>query len=83
MVIRRRGEYVLADRFKSHPLCHDVVILDCPATIGIICENAVAAATGILIPLQLEMKSVSGVADLAQWLIGISDDLMLEPRPQS
>ena len=81
LVIRRRGEYVLADRLKSHPLRHDVVILDCPATIGIICENAVAAATGILIPLQLEMKSVSGVADLAQWLIGISDDLMLEPRP--
>ena len=72
---------MLADRLKSHPLRHDVVILDCPATIGIICENAVAAATGILIPLQLEMKSVSGVADLAQWLIGISDDLMLEPRP--
>lgn len=81
LVIRRRGEYVLADRLKSHPLRHDVVILDCPATIGIICENAVAAATGILIPLQLEMKSVSGVADLTQWLIGIADDLMLEPRP--
>jgi len=81
LVIRRRGEYVLADRLKTYPLRHDVIILDCPATIGIICENAVAASTGLLVPLQLEMKSVSGVADLVQWLIGIASDLMLEPRP--
>lgn len=81
LVIRRRGEYVLADRLKNYPLRHDVTILDCPATIGIICENAVAASTGLLVPIQLEMKSVSGVADLVQWLIGIAEDLMLEPRP--
>lgn len=81
LVIRRRGEYVLADRLHSHPLPHDVVILDCPATIGIICENAIAASTGLLVPIQLEMKSVSGVADLVECLIGIADDLMLDPRP--
>ncbi|MFB2879330.1 ParA family protein [Floridanema aerugineum] len=81
LVIRRRGEYVLADRLKNYPLRHDVIILDCPATIGIICENAIAASTGLLVPIQLEMKSVSGVADLVQWLIGIADDLMLDPHP--
>lgn len=81
LVIRRRGEYVLADRLKAHPLPHDVIILDCPATLGIICENAIAASTGLLVPIQLEMKSVSGVADLVQWLIGTAEDLMLEPRP--
>ncbi|HIK18923.1 MAG TPA: hypothetical protein IGS53_27065 [Leptolyngbyaceae cyanobacterium M33_DOE_097] len=27
------------------------------------------------------MKSVSGVADLVQWAIAISDDLQLDPRP--
>lgn len=81
LVIRRRGEYVLADRLKSYPLRHDVIILDCPATIGIICENAIAASTGLLVPIQLEMKSVSGVADLVEWLIGIADDLMLDPHP--
>ena len=81
LVIRRRGEYVLADRLKAYPLRHDVIILDCPATIGIICENAIAASTGLLVPIQLEMKSVSGVADLVEWLIGIADDLMLDPHP--
>lgn len=81
LVIRRRGEYALADRLHSHPLPHDVVILDCPATLGMICENAIAASTGLLVPIQLEMKSVSGVADLVQWSIAISDDLQLDPRP--
>lgn len=81
LVIRRRGEYTLADRLHSHPLPHDVVILDCPATLGMICENAIAASTGLLVPIQLEMKSVSGVADLVQWAIAISDELQLDPRP--
>lgn len=81
LVIRRRGEYTLADRLHSHPLPHDVVILDCPATLGMLCENAIAASTGLLVPIQLEMKSVSGVADLVQWAIAISDDLQLDPRP--
>lgn len=81
LVIRRRGEYTLADRLQNYPLRHDVVILDCPATLGMICENAVAASTGLLVPIQLEMKSVSGVADLVQWAIAISDDLKLEPSP--
>jgi chromosome partitioning protein len=82
LVIRRRGEYALADRLKSHKLRHDVVILDCPATMGPICENAIAASTVLLVPIQLEMKSISGVADLIEWIISISDDLQLDPRPQ-
>jgi chromosome partitioning protein len=81
LVVRKRGEYTLADRLESYPLRHDVVILDCPATLGMICENAIAASTGLLVPIQLEMKSVSGVADLVQWSIAIADDLRLEPRP--
>ncbi|NEP19399.1 MAG: ParA family protein [Leptolyngbya sp. SIO4C1] len=81
LVIRRRGEYALADRLRAVPLPHDVVILDCPATLGKICENAVAASSHILVPIQLEMKSVSGVADLVQWLLGIIEDLQLEPSP--
>jgi chromosome partitioning protein len=81
LVIRRRGEYALADRLSHFPLKHDVVILDCPATLGKICENAIAAATHLLVPIQLEMKSVSGVADLIQWTLAISQDLQLTPPP--
>ncbi|MBE9032737.1 ParA family protein [filamentous cyanobacterium LEGE 11480] len=81
LVIRRRGEYTLTDRLTNYPLKHDVVILDCPATLGKICENAIAAATHLLVPIQLEMKSVSGVADLIQWALAIGEDLQLDPAP--
>lgn len=81
LVIRRRGEYALADRLKMSPTGHDVLILDCPATLGKICENAVAASTHVLVPIQLEMKSISGVADLVQWLLGITEELQLNPPP--
>ena len=81
LVIRRRGEYALADKLKLTPTEHDVLLFDCPATLGKICENAVAASTHILVPIQLEMKSISGVADLVQWLLGTAEELQLDPAP--
>jgi chromosome partitioning protein len=81
LVIRKRGEYVLADRLKKYPLSHDVVILDCPATLGMLNVNALAAATHLLVPLQLEMKAIAGSAELVEWSITTSDELQLEERP--
>lgn len=81
LVVRKRGEYVLADRLKKYPLPHDLVILDCPATLGMLNVNALAASTHVLVPVQLEMKSISGSAELVEWCISTSDELQLEPRP--
>jgi chromosome partitioning protein len=81
LVIRKRGEYTLADRLKRFPLPHDLVILDCPATLGMLNVNALAASTQILIPVQLEMKSITGCAELVEWIISTSDELQLDPRP--
>jgi len=81
LVIRKRGEYTLADRFKSYPLPHDLVLLDCPATLGMLNVNALAASTHIVVPVQLEMKSIAGSADLVEWCIATSDELLLNPRP--
>lgn len=81
LVIRKRGEYALADRFKSYPLSHDLVIIDCPATLGMLNVNALAASTHILVPVQLEMKSVAGCAQLVEWCVTASEELHLEHRP--
>lgn len=81
LVIRKRGEYVLADRLKSYPLPHNLIILDCPATLGMLNVNALAASTHILVPVQLEMKSIAGSAELVEWCINTSEELQLEPRP--
>jgi chromosome partitioning protein len=81
LVIRKRGEYALADKLRSYPLPHNLVILDCPATLGMLSVNALAASTHILIPLQLEMKAISGSAELVEWCINTGDELQLEPKP--
>lgn len=78
---RKRREYILADRLKSFPLPPDLVILDCPATLGILCLNALAASTGVLVPMQLETKAAAGVAGLVEWWMESSTDLQLSPRP--
>ena len=81
LVIRKRGEYALADRLKSYPLPHNLIILDCPATLGMLNTNALAASTHVLVPAQLEMKAISGSAELIEWCINTSDELQLNPKP--
>lgn len=81
LVIRKRGEYTLSDRLNKYPLTHDLVILDCPATLGMLNVNALAASTHILVPVQLEMKAISGSAELVEWCISTADELQLTPRP--
>lgn len=81
LVTRRRGEYALADRLRKYPLTHDLVIIDCPATLGMLATNALAASTHLLVPVQLEMKSAFGAAGLIEWCIEVSDELELNPRP--
>lgn len=81
LVVRKRGDYVLADRLKKYSLPHDLVILDCPATLGTLNVNALAASTHVLVPVQLEMKAISGSAELVEWCISTADELQLEPRP--
>jgi chromosome partitioning protein len=81
LVIRKRGEYTLADRLHKYPLPHDLIILDCPATLGMLNVNALAASTHVLVPIQLEMKAISGSAELVEWCITTSEELQLDPKP--
>ena len=82
LAIKRRGQYILQKRLKSYPMDKGVIILDCPASLGIICENAIAAATHILIPIELEVKSINGSVKLLEWIEVVRADLELEPEPQ-
>ena len=82
LATRRRGSYKLHDHLNNYPLDCDVVIIDCPATLGMLYENALAASDLILVPVQLEPKSIGGAADLVQWCITASNELHLEPRPK-
>lgn len=81
LVPRRRSEHVLAQKLIDNPLPHDVILLDCPATLGKICENAIVASDYILIPLILEDKALTGLDGLIKWLQVLNKDLGLNPGP--
>ncbi|MHC5917672.1 MAG: ParA family protein, partial [Nostoc sp.] len=82
LVLHKRGAYLLADCLTDYPLAHDVVIFDCPATLGPLPLMALAACTHIIIPVQLEPKSIQGAAHLLEWYYYHCKYLRLNPTPE-
>lgn len=82
LVLHERGAYLLADRLQDHPLPQDIVIFDCPATLGPLPQIALSASTHLLVPTQVEPKSIDGSAKLLEWFYGNVRRLRLKPEPQ-
>jgi chromosome partitioning protein len=82
LVLHKRGAYLLSDCLTDYPLEHDLVIFDCPATLGPLPLMALAACTHIVIPVQLEPKSIQGAAHLLEWYYYHCKHLRLKPTPE-
>ncbi|WP_013335102.1 ParA family protein [Gloeothece verrucosa] len=82
LVLHDRGAYLLSDRLSDYPLEQDVVIFDCPATLGPLTTIAITSATHIIIPIQVEPKSTCGASRLFEWLYERFTTLRLKPQPK-
>jgi chromosome partitioning protein len=82
LVLHKRGAYLLADCLSDHSLEHDLIIFDCPATLGPLPLMALAASTHIVVPVQLEPKSIQGAARLLEWYYYHCRHLRLNPTPE-
>jgi len=61
---RSEWEYALADRLKPAAAGYDVVLIDCPPSLGRLTINAMVAADGVLVPLQSEYYAMEGLTEM-------------------
>jgi len=57
-------EYRLKEALAAVAPRYDYVFIDCPPSLGLLTINALAAAQGLLIPLQCEYFALEGISDL-------------------
>jgi chromosome partitioning protein len=59
-------EHVLARALQPALATHDVVLIDCPPSLGVLTINGLTAAERVLVPLQCEALSHRGVGQLLE-----------------
>ena len=81
LVSRRLREFILAKTLKKYPLDTDLIIFDCRSGFDLLSENALSAATHVLIPLDMGVKALTA-ANLIQYIWSQCAELELDPTPE-
>ncbi len=64
LVSMERPQYRLAEILEPLKVRYDLIFIDCPPSLELLTLNALAAADGILIPVQCEYYALEGLSDL-------------------
>ncbi|MBM3249191.1 MAG: ParA family protein [Candidatus Omnitrophica bacterium] len=63
-LIRRKQETILSKKLQELKKDYDFILIDCPPSLGIFTLNALAAADGIIIPVQTHYFALEGTRQL-------------------
>jgi chromosome partitioning protein len=66
LVSKERREYRLAESIDTLGDAYEIVLIDCPPSLGLLTLNALTAADAVLIPLQCEYYALEGLANLTE-----------------
>ena len=65
----------LLNELQSAKTAYDYIILDCPPSIGLLCFNALRACEEIIIPIDMSLFSLRGVAKMMELVVLLKDKL--------
>jgi chromosome partitioning protein len=68
LVSTQRREYRLGDALQGVAGDYDIVLIDCPPSLGLLSVNALVAANGVIVPVQCEYLSLEGIGLLSRTL---------------
>jgi len=66
LVGKESREYQLDRAIRSMGDAYEIVLIDCPPSLGLLTLNALTAADAVLIPLQCEYYALEGLANLVE-----------------
>lgn len=75
LVARMSRERLLATALEKMETPFDIVLIDCPPSLGLITVNALTAADEILIPIQTEYYALEGLSQLLRSIDAIQSNL--------
>ena len=61
-VVRR--EFILSEQLEQVQDKYDVCIIDCPPSLGLLTLNALLAATGVIVPVQVQYYATEGLKQI-------------------
>ena len=68
LVDASRREFRLSKAIKEQASDYDYIIIDCPPSLNLLTVNALAAANGVIIPMQAEYYAMEGLSELVRTL---------------
>jgi chromosome partitioning protein len=75
LVSKEAREYRLDQSIKAMGEAYEIILIDCPPSLGLLTLNALTAADAVLIPLQCEYYALEGLANLVSTVDLVRDNL--------
>lgn len=73
MMSMKRREYILSDLLRPVRESYDVILLDCPPSLGLITLNALTAAEHLMVPMKTDLMSTYGLVMMDNFCNDIQD----------